>query len=81
MPTVQRGSSNVVFTTGSNNSAAVTVNHTYGSTAYTAHVTPTTMPASAMSLVVSNKTATSFQVTGFLATKAALTMNFDWAVL
>jgi hypothetical protein len=81
MPTVQKGSSSVTFTTGSNNSNTVTITHSYGSTNYVVQTQPTTMAASASALVVSNKTATSFQVTGFLTTKAALTMNFDWLVI
>jgi len=81
MPTVQRGSGSLTFTTSSNTSNTVTVSHSFGSTAYTALLSATTMAAGTVSLVVSNKTATSFQVTGYYSAKLALTFNFDWTIL
>lgn len=72
------GSSTVTFTASSNQSNLVTVTHNRGVTGYGVTLAPTTMPASAATLVVLNKTANTFQVQGFLTTKAALTMNFDW---
>jgi hypothetical protein len=80
IPGTSQGSGSLAFTTGANLSNTVTVTHNRGQTGYSVHVTPTTMPASAATVVVLNKTATTFQVQGFLTTKAALTMNFDWVL-
>lgn len=78
VPGALGGSGSVAFTTGANLSNVVTVTHNRGQTGYAVTVTPTAMPASAATLVVLNKTANTFQVQGFLTTKAALTMTFDW---
>ena len=75
------GSGSITFTTGANTSNTVTVTHNRGQTGYAVSVAPTTMPASAAMLVVLNKTATTFQVQGFITTKVALTMNFDWVLV
>jgi hypothetical protein len=81
VPGSQGGSSSLTFTTGSNLSNTVTINHNRGSATFAAGVTPTTMPASGVTLVVLNKTATTFQVQGLITTKVALTLNFDWQVI
>jgi hypothetical protein len=81
IPGALGGSGSLTFTTGSSLSNVVTITHNRGTTAYAATATPTTMPASAALLVITNKTATTFQVQGFLTTKAALTMNFDWTLV
>lgn len=78
IPGALGGSGSLTFVIGSNQSNVVTVTHNRGSTGYAAVASPTTMPASAVTLVVLNKTANSFQVQGFIATKVALTLAFDW---
>jgi cell division septation protein DedD len=75
------GSSTVTFTTSSTNSNIVTVTHNRGATGYAVALTPTTLPPTSVTLVATNKTATSFQVQGVIATKANLTQTFDWILV
>ena len=80
VPGTLGGSGSVIFVTSNVQSNVVTITHNRGATGYAVALTPTLLPATAVSLVVLNKTANTFQVQGVIATKASLTLTFDWVL-
>ena len=80
IPGALGGSGSLTFTTGSATSNTVTVTHNRGQTGYAAVAVPTVMPAGAtsVSVVILNKTATTFQAQGIVNPKLNVTFTFDW---